>query len=34
MSILQNIVDDPSFNVHQADFGCYIENCVLKQMID
>ena len=34
MSILQNIAKDPSINVHQAGFGSYITNHVLKEKID
>ena len=34
ISLLQKIANDPSFNVHQAGFGSYIANHVLKEKID
>ena len=34
ISLLQKFANDPSFNVHQAGFGSYIANHVLKEKID
>jgi hypothetical protein len=31
INILQNIANDPSFNVHQTGFGSYIANHVIKE---
>jgi hypothetical protein len=33
INILQNFVNDPSFNVHQTGFGSYITNHVIKENI-
>jgi hypothetical protein len=33
INILQNFVNDPSFNVHQTNFGSYIANHVIKEKI-
>ena len=33
IEVLQKIANDPTFNVHQAGFGLYIANHVLKEKI-
>jgi hypothetical protein len=33
INILQSFANDPSFNVHQTDFGSYIANHVIKEKI-
>jgi hypothetical protein len=33
VNILQNFANDPYFNIHQAEFGSYIANHVIKEKI-
>jgi hypothetical protein len=33
INILQSFANDPSFNIHQTDFGSYIANHVIKDKI-
>jgi hypothetical protein len=33
IDILQSFANDPSFNVHQTNFGSYIANYVIKEKI-
>jgi hypothetical protein len=33
INLLQNFANDPSFNVHQTEFGSYIANHVIKENI-
>ena len=33
IEVLQTISNDPTFNVHQAGFGSYVANHVLKEKI-